>query len=535
MFRSFGRVNDCRFGAIVPCVALLLSCSGCFSVRNGWLDPTTVGDFSSSSTMEIRQSLSLEDTPPGISGATRPTRDDLEIIPVEHIISPGDNLTIEIAELRQRFVPFQAQMLVSAMGYVNIPVIGRVPAAGYTVPEFEDAIVLALQEGDLLHDPDVTVHPQFLQRATYSIFGIGVSASNNAPLRAGTFPIRRPDLRLLEAINQVGGLNEFVRDIYIFRYDQLPSYDWMKAARSDEHDHTELSGDDSTLPDEQPEKSDSSNDIPSDTLQAPNSQDEQVDEEAAIIEAVTEDDEETTTPDVWVQEIQDIAPDPTPPFLYVNNEFVPNPEYEGAAAPPVGMEIGAPSLDAPSQAAQWARIAGDSTYRVLHIPAEPLRDGDPEMDVVVRPGDVIRIVSGEIGVYYVMGQVNRVGPFTFNSEEITLKAAIASAGGLSQLAWPERCTIYRRLGQREQMLQINLDRVFAGKDADVAIRRGDIINVGTHPFAPFLQRIRTFTLPTPANTVGYSFTYARNFADIDSFSVKQNPANQPDRFPLLFP
>ncbi len=80
-----------------------------------------------------------------------------------------------------------------------------------------------------------------------------------------------------------------------------------------------------------------------------------------------------------------------------------------------------------------------------------------------------------------------------------------------------------------------LDRIFAGKDADFLIRRGDIINVGTHPFAPFLSRIRELTLPNVVNNVGYSFTYARNFADIDSFAVKRNPSNEPDRFPSLFP
>ena len=195
----------------------------------------------------------------------------------------------------------------------------------------------------------------------------------------------------------------------------------------------------------------------------------------------------------------------------------------------------APFLDTTTPAVNWSRIAGETSYRILRIPAEGLRAGDPEVNIYIRPGDVIRIVSGEIGVYYVMGQVNRVGAFRFNAETITLKAAIAAAGGLSGLAWPDRCTVYRRLGQREQMVQVNLDRIFAGKDPDFVIRRGDIINVGTHPFAPFLQRIREFTLPNPISNVGYSFTYARNYADIDSFAVRRNPHNEADVFPNLFP
>ena len=85
------------------------------------------------------------------------------------------------------------------------------------------------------------------------------------------------------------------------------------------------------------------------------------------------------------------------------------------------------------------------------------------------------------------------------------------------------------------MIPVDLDRVFAGQDPDFLVRRGDIINVGTHPFAPFLLRIRGFTLPNPVTNVGYSFTYARNFADIDSFASQRNPANEPDTFPALFP
>jgi protein involved in polysaccharide export with SLBB domain len=157
------------------------------------------------------------------------------------------------------------------------------------------------------------------------------------------------------------------------------------------------------------------------------------------------------------------------------------------------------------------------------------------VNMFIRAGDVIRIVSGEIGVYYVMGQVNRVGPFRFEAEAITLKAAIAAAGGLSGLAWPSRCTVYRRVGPHEQMIQVDLDRIFAGADPDFLIKRGDIVNVGTHPFAPFLARIRALTLPNPVNNIGYSFTYSRNFADIDSFAVQQNPANKPEPEPLLFP
>lgn len=517
-----------------PGLWIVLS-GGCTSIMNGWLDPTVLGTFDRTGTMEIRTSLTLEDTPPGIPGAVYPSVEDLVVHTEEYPISAGDSLTVEIYELRQRQVPYQAQVTVSSTGYVNLPVVGRVDAVGLTVREFEQTLVDALRAGEVLRNPEVTVNPLFLQNATYSIFGIGVSAANNAPLRAGTFPIRRPDLRILEAINQVGGLNEFVTDIYVFRYDLPP---WFRDRRMP----TPATPGDSEEPSPEP-AAEEAGETPD---EAEREREEDTDRssgltpERELIEAVLGAKTEGRTPPVdqpdrgtEVPEL--LEPEPTQPYIYVNGEFVPNPSLEADSKDSVVSRPGPPTFDAATPTVNWARLAGDIAYRVIRIPADLLRSGDPEMDIVIRAGDVLRIVSGEIGVYYVMGQVNRVGAFAFNAEPITLKVAIAAAGGLSSLAWPDRCTVYRRIGQREQMIQVDLDRIFAGRDPDFYIKRGDIINVGTHPFAPFLQRIRAWTLPNPASTVGYSYTYARNFADIDSFSARRNPHNEADRFPALFP
>jgi len=474
--------------------------------------------------LEIRTSLTLEDTPPGIPGAIHPSPADLAVNVVEYPISAGDTLAVEIYELRQRLVPFQTQAVVSTMGYVNLPVLGRVAAVGLTVPQFEAALMEELRRQSVLVNPEVTVNPLFLQKGTYSIFGVGVSASNNAPLRAGTFPIRRPDLRVLEAINLVGGLNEFVTEVYVFRNDEPVRAEPPVAPQPTNGGGAE---DPAVSPGvgvlDQPEDD-------REVMSLIGSGEEE------LIDAVVGGNDDVPTEDepVTEQAAESLEPEPTDPFIFVDGEFVQNPAYEPSAAE-VESSATPSSFDSVMPAVNWARVAGETSYRVIRIPADLLRSGDPDMNIVVRAGDVIRIVSGEIGVYYVMGQVNRVGTFAFNAEPITLKAAIAAAGGLSGLAWPDRCTVYRRVGQREQMIQVDLDRIFAGKDPDFLIRRGDIVNVGTHPFAPFLQRIRAWTLPSPLNNVGYSFTYARNYADIDSYSARLNPANAPDRFPALFP
>ncbi len=504
---SARRGGSCRVLLVCAGVVVASVCaSGCNAIKNGWMDPTVLGDFQNNRKLEIRASLTLDDTTSRLAGATQPTEADLQVILVDHKIMGGDSLAIEINELRQRQVPFQVQIQVSPTGFVNLPVVGEVRASGLTPAEFQEALVQTIQDQKILVNPDVTVNPLFLQHATYSIFGIGVSASNNAPLRAGTFPIRRPDLRMLDAINNVGGLNEFVTEVYIFRNDQ-------RAAGEVE---------------------------PSEITPPSGSSEKSVEQEAAAVDPVpvspedellqlVEDAPEATeeTDDAEEKAATEMDPGAVDPYVFVDGRFVRNPQHIGETET-LPMGGGIPVQGTVMPTTNWSRLAGEGSQRVIVVSADRLRSGDPSVNVVIRSGDVIRIVQGEIGVYYVMGQVNRAGPFAFNSEEVTLKAAIAAAGGLSGLAWPDRCTVYRRSGGSEQVVQVNLDRIFAGLDDDFIIRRRDIINVGTHPFAPFLQRIRSLTLPNPTATVGYGFTYARNFADVDSFAVRANPNNQPD-------
>ena len=66
---------------------------------NAWLDPTLVGAFDRDRTLEIRSSLTLEDTPSGIPGADYPAPIDHVLIEQEYPISSGDTLAIEIDEL----------------------------------------------------------------------------------------------------------------------------------------------------------------------------------------------------------------------------------------------------------------------------------------------------------------------------------------------------------------------------------------------------------------------------------------------------
>jgi len=505
-------------------------CGGCNSILNGWLDPTVLGNFRDEGGRSIRSVLTVEDSPWDIPGSSEPTREDLVPIVREYTISAGDVLAIQIEELLIQFVPWQAQVLVDELGDVTVPRLGRVRADGQTVRHFEDTLRRRLVADDILKSPEVLVSPISLLEASYSIFGVGVSAASGAPLRAGTFPIRRPDLRVLDAINQVGGLNEFVTEVYVFRQDvyDRPPQPPAPPAPPPETD----AGRDADVNGAAP---------PPEAGHGERPQDEAAEgappDEADLIRDMMEQEQPqsfvtTSQPPESGQEQDEVRFE----WDAEAGEFK---VREGATAQErAALEAAVPQVpefESLQSAVDWDRIAGVRNYRVIRIPAEALRSGDRDFNVIVRPKDVIRITSGEIGLYYVMGQVIRPGAYGFNAERVTLKSAIAAAGSLSGLAWPTNCSVYRRNGLREQMIQVDLDAIFAGKEDDFLIRRGDIINVGTSPLAPFLARLRAYTLPNPVSNLGYSFTYSRNFADIDSFSSQINPENVAPRFPGLFP
>ncbi|MCG3129862.1 MAG: hypothetical protein FLDDKLPJ_00599 [Phycisphaerae bacterium] len=517
---------------LILVAALVGPTVGCNSILNEWLNPSIPGNFRENRTMSIRTALTVEDVPGTIPGATEPTHDDLVPKPVSYRLGPGDIVAVEIEELRQVGVPWQGRFQVSEVGELPLPVVGRLKVAGMTPLQIEDRIRERLIEDQVLTDPKVLVLPLDVYEAKYMLFGVGVSASDNSPLRAGRISIVRPDLDVLEAINDVGGLNEFVTEVYIFR--QEPPVDRREASETpsgseatrEEEEEAPL---DTTAPSAEPEKS-----AEEELLEAVIAQNTAAGQgdKAAPPGGPPQDAADVTRSG---DSDADVAPDTL--YIYQDGAFIPNPERaaEGDDRPRSVPVERLPLYEAIQSTVDWSRIAGETSYRIIRIPAEALRAGDPEYKVIVRPGDVIRIVSGEIGVYYVMGQVGRTGPFTFNSEQVTLKSAIAAAGGLGPLAWPTNCTIYRRHGLREQMIQVDLDAIFAGKEDDVTVLRGDIINVGTSPFAPWLARLRALTLPNPTATVGYAFTYSRNFADIDSFAVQPNPATRPSKFEQLFP
>jgi len=161
----------------------------------------------------------------------------------------------------------------------------------------------------------------------------------------------------------------------------------------------------------------------------------------------------------------------------------------------------------------WEQIAGGAPQnRVIKIPTDKLSGGDPRYNIVIRPGDSIQVPLDIIGEFLMMGNVNRTGFIEITGRPITLKMAIAAAGGLGPLAWPKRCEVVRRIGKnKEEIVMVDLDKIARGEQPDFFIKPNDLINVGTHPTARWRAVLRNAFRAT----YGFGFVYDRNFADRD--------------------
>ena len=202
-------------------------------------------------------------------------------------------------------------------------------------------------------------------------------------------------------------------------------------------------------------------------------------------------------------------------WVYRDGQWVQIPKGQRAAAatPPVGPEIRGPTLpldgDELPPEIEWEPAM---PTRVLRIPVEKLLAGDPRYNVVIKPGDTVYVPVDIIGEFFIMGNVNRAGVINITGRPMTLKMAIAAAGGLGPLAWPKNVEVIRRIGRdKEEIVMVDLDKIAAGEQPDFFIKPLDQINVGTHPSARFRAILRNAFRAA----YGFGFVYDRNFADAD--------------------
>lgn len=504
-------------------VLLTLSGVGCMPewVRNSVWDPTAVGRYTmrDAVTTQVIRSVSIQDLDDAII-AEPPKEDDLVIQYSDYVLKPNDIIQISVFELLFEGYDQTYTRQISDLGFITVPVLGTFKASGKTARQLEIDVANRLR-GEILIDPQVTIQLVSQRQEYFNALG---------GIRPGQYPLERRSLRLVEVVAMLGDVpNPDIKTLYIIRQrrpkartDQNLLNQYKAAAPSKPLGLmapglgalTEMVRSGTAVEPASQPAAETGQPGAAPAAPATNTSDLQ----AALAESALGT-QPARKPSAQPSEAApEAAPAgspavlaPEPPAkasIWVSGrgwvEVSPQPREAAAPSPEVDWEALQQSMPIP---------------RIIGIPIEDLRRGDPRYNIVLRDGDLLYAPNVKVGEFYVMGQVARPGAYLFNGRDITLKQAVAAAGNLGTLAWPQHCQLVRRIGgDREEHVVVDLDAIFAGRAPDIYMKPQDLLNVGTNFVTTFLAAIRTGFY---AN-YGFSFSYERNFYGMDGFDLTPN-------------
>lgn len=400
-------------------------------------------------------------------------------------VGPGDILDIVVWDIPVARQPTTYQRMIDTRGFIDIPQLGQLYVNGRTVDEVV-AVIEEAMRAELVEEPLVSVVVSNQRQQMYSVLGAA-----SAP---GQYFIPSPDFRLLDALTAARGIPEIIPYVYVIR--QVP-----------------LSEAAAGPPEAEPPATEPAPAQPAEDL-------------LDVIEQLTEP-EQPGSPGVMGRSARAVEyrrqPERQPPPVeLVEPERAP---AEGAAAQPETMwmflngqwvqvrrRVEPPRAAAGTPAQPGGPRAEELvTQRVIRIPVKPLLAGDARYNVIIRPGDVIRVPAGVSGTVYVAGQVSRPGVYTLTPDgKLTLLRVVDAAGGLTQLGIPERVDLTRMVGDEMQAtIRLNLRAIAEGTQPDLFVKANDRVNVGTNAMAFPLAVVRNgFRM-----TYGFGFLLDRNFGN----------------------
>ena len=523
-------VKDIRVVAIVSLLSILsIYLAGC---GNKFFDPTQIGRFRPVPAVNvILDSLGVaEETPSVWKGAEEPRPIDVMAYETDYVFSPGDAVRISIFELLQEGVPFINEYAVTETGKISIPEVGVVEAAGLTESQLEDEIRQILSPS-VLKEPSVVVTLVGSQRRTFSIWGDGVP-------RPDRYAIPRYDFRLTDAIASAGGIRQFnVSYVYVSRpvtgKEVITEPVDVEVAEPEETEEELIEPEKEMLEIIAPRAKQQWSPLSQGLVIA--SAEMITDKELA--EAALPEGFEPLANDerasVSVEDVPESSAEPAGretidapinedgrgriEWIFQDGRWVPiQIGRPRPTEPEVGVEpekAAEPLRERVPEEFKWDEVGtGGVQTRVIEIPADKLRGGDPRYNIVIKPGDSIHVPVDVTGEYFIYGNTNYQGVVPMDGRPVTLKMAVAAAGGLGPLAWPRRCEVTRRIGRnKEETVMVDLDKIASGEQPDFFIKPLDLINVGTHPTTQWRAVLRNAFRAT----YGFGFIYDRNFADRD--------------------
>lgn len=483
--------------------AMVLGLGGC-STWDSYLDPSKVGRWERTPTRVpiLTHLAAIEDPEQQWVEKSEITPEDLQPQNDVYRVGAGDVIALTIWDLVQRGAAEVLPRQVDQNGYVEVPQLGRIFVSGLTEPEVAEAVASRME--GIVADPLVSVVVESRRQQVFHLMG---NVQN-----AGPYLVPSADYRLLEALNTAGGFPEFTDEILIIRQVSL----------TDDSVRPEAFGD-SFEPNDPGESMPAGENLLDviDDLSSPGALGGSMGGVVPVIMQPAD-----GMPPIDLIDSGDIRQitEPSdggsmdsggrmlePKWRYRNGQWT-RESFAAAARNPIDGEMSNMPRDS----------RGDLfTQRVIRVPVKPLVAGDARYNVVIRPGDIVRVPPAEIGNFYLDGEVNRPGVYSLPQVgKMTLMRAITAGGGLGPTAIPERVDLTRMVGPDEQAtIMLNLRAISEGTQPDVYLRRDDVINIGTNFWATPLAVVRGGF----RTSYGFGFLLDRNFGN-DVFGAP--PTNQ---------
>ena len=536
------------------CAALVFLASGCD--YDSWMDPSRTGYFEHTPTsIPILRKIDVIEVEQDAFATEIGAPVAADLIPgnSEYIFASGDGIEVQINDLFQVDKAEQFRRTVDQSGKILLPIVGSIEVAGKSQSELVAAIEAKLKP--IIRDPRVDVTIVEGRAFTFTVDG--------QVRNSGVYALQRPDFDIEQAVALAGGANEGARRIRIVRTlitsaDDAAAVDAQPAPGSTPSEAPAPSvpaagsapaTGPATAPGESaaPSVDDLLKQIqpPAATAPtepsapapapAPASAPPAASPGALRSPAMVVDVDQLEAPKVAetavVQTVQDVQTPPTSVPATESRYVFDTQKQEwvyvsagsaGPASPDVGLAtpnspdgaITGPAAFAsearPLKKGKDFRLPNGKRTRVILVDWAKLQQGDLTQNVLVRPGDKIHVES-DIGVVYIDGEIARPGVYNLPPiGELTLSRLVSAAGGLGQIAIPQRVDLIRKIApDREAAIRVNLAAIRNKAEPDIVMRADDHIIIGTNFFATPLAVIRNgFRM-----TYGFGFLIDRNFGN----------------------
>jgi polysaccharide biosynthesis/export protein len=532
---------------------------------NGFMDPRQVGRWEHTpTTVPVLERLAVvegngaSDLSFSATEANRISQDDLIPEVDAYRLGPGDAIEISVQDIFNPQVGERFERTLDPRGFVDLPILPSVHLDGQSAEDAQQTIARGLKAKRVLNDPIVAVNVINRRKLTYNVIG-GVT-------NPGTYTIPRPDYRLLEAVGQAGRFSEQTQFVYVIRGTPLSDAAAGRVRPADQFPGGGINGGSNggglRVPVPMPDgnvptgsglggsglggsapangaKKDTVVDL-IDAISQPSSGGQPAPAAGsapagapspAIAPAVLQPtgDNRMMAPPIDIDAVSRPAPAASTSGTTFNQLQVTDANSMTTSAGGSkwvfvnGQWVSASQAGMTNRGGQSNIASNVLNQRVIAVPMQGLLNGAAQFNVVIRAGDVIRVPAQNEGVFYMGGNVNRPGVYNLPAvgRNITLIRAIDAAGGLNDIAIPERIEILRFVGpDRQAIVRLNLRAIAEGTHPDIFLKDGDRINVGTNFWATPLAVIRNGFRAG----YGFSFTLDRNFG-FDVFGPQDTNGN----------